>query len=75
MTSMRKLRRRLLRWQRYSTATGIHWVFGASDRRRAKGHFRALEAVADLQYRREVAAEQLGPRVVTEYGLEEAGLL
>jgi hypothetical protein len=58
MASLRKLRRRLLRWQRYSTATGIHWIFGASHRKRAAGHFRAVEAVAKEQYRRELVAER-----------------
>lgn len=72
MTSMRKLRRRLLRWQRYGAATGIHWVFGASDLKRAPGHFRAAEAVAELQFRR---ADSAWPYMVTERGLEEAGLL
>lgn len=51
MASMRKLRRRLLRWQRYD-ARVRKLVPALADRGLRTGHFRALRAVAEEENRR-----------------------
>lgn len=54
MTSMRKLNRRLLRWERYAAKTGHESlrVRGSDPRRWLYGHTRAFDAVEIEQERR-----------------------
>ena len=55
MSSMRKLKRRLLRWDRYAVKTGHQRPMsaGTDPRRWLRGHCRALDAVDIEQERRD----------------------
>lgn len=68
MSSLRKLRRRALRWDRYADKTYRRHPGAIT----SAAHVRALFAVADLCDRRNQA---LPPHVVTQWDLTEAGLL
>jgi hypothetical protein len=70
VTSMRKLRRRLLRWERYDRRY-INNTWFPNSYKMPPGLTRAAEAVVVEERRRYDEV----PYVVTERGFEQAGLL